>query len=97
MGFQDINETKRVISNLNPSDKRELEIVNLYKSFQYLQNISNENFLEIDEICLKSHKILMNGLLPPNRCGQFSTDVRYAHNPNGERHYYPFFETDDDA
>ena len=100
-GTQTLNSTKIAV-NKNTSDNLSSEeqvSKNLYNAIQHLEkrNIGEDKgLLDVEECIQDTHKILMKNLLASEKCGEFSTDNRITVNEN-KVHYYPFFDTKDDA
>ena len=91
-------ESTKIALNKNKSEAFSLQeqvSLNLYNAIQHLEerNLGNDRgLLDVEECIQDTHKILMENLLEPEKCGKFSTDLRRA----GD-HYFPVFNTENHA
>ncbi|KAK7462492.1 hypothetical protein BaRGS_00038461 [Batillaria attramentaria] len=87
--------------------QEETETRNLLQAWEHLSNMAEKEaqsdpntlgLLEIDSCVKEVHKILLQNIKCGTTPGHFSTRERYTElGYNGERHYYPKFETEEDA
>nr|BDX27600.1 MAG: hypothetical protein [White spot syndrome virus]BDX27760.1 MAG: hypothetical protein [White spot syndrome virus]BDX27920.1 MAG: hypothetical protein [White spot syndrome virus]BDX28082.1 MAG: hypothetical protein [White spot syndrome virus] len=105
IGIHSYEHTSKIIDtgNNDSTSIEELEVLNIYKAINHLENILKLNkgekiiLMDVETMILETHKILMKGILPKGKNGSFSTCVRFAVNKNNEQHYYPVFETEKEA
>ena len=100
-GTQTLDSTEIAV-NKNISDissNKQQVSKNLYNAIQHLEkrNVGKDKgLLDVEECIQDTHKILMKNLLASEKCGEFSTDNRMTVNDK-KIHYYPFFDTKENA
>ena len=102
IGVRDKIKTEQIWNKLKSgygfSDQYELETANLCSALDHILEIEEktpegcEGLLEPEDLMKKTHGILMKGLYPG---GFFSTSTREAVHPDGRKHTYPRFLTED--
>lgn len=98
VGTQDWASTMELLQGTNKEcySISEQETKNIKKAFLHLQTIRSQweedtrGFLEVEECLVKTHKVLMTGVMSPGKTapGKFSSGPRIAH-CNNKVHHYP--------